>query len=156
MPQSMPPGLTQEHVLKVLADLDAGIDHPFGLPTKFEVVHEGKRYPPKAVIGLACRYLKGRLLRLDEFSGGEAPGQANFVLRRQGDKAPPAAPPRPGRNHRRPARADDRPEGAGQALAVAERTPAQLCGAGRPEPPPGEVGGGVRRLSRFGVFGNTA
>jgi hypothetical protein len=67
-----------------LADLDAGIVHPFGPPTGYELVHDGKRYPPKAVVGLACRYSMGRLLRPDEFSGGEAPGQANFVLRKLG------------------------------------------------------------------------
>jgi hypothetical protein len=76
--------LTKEHVLKALADLDAGTDHPFGQPTGYEVVQEGKRYPPKAVVGLACRYSLGRLLRPDEFSGGEALGQANFVLRKLG------------------------------------------------------------------------
>ena len=84
MPQSIPAGLTQEHVLRTLADLDAGIDHPFGQPTGYELVHEGKRYAPKAVVGLACRYSHGRILRPDEFSGGEAPGQANFVLRKLG------------------------------------------------------------------------
>ena len=84
MPQSIPPGLKLEHVLKALADLDAGMDHPFGPPTKFEVVHDNKRYPPKAVVGLACLHSLGRLLRPDEFSGGEAPGQANFVLRKLG------------------------------------------------------------------------
>jgi hypothetical protein len=36
------------------------------------------------VIGLACRSLLGRVLLPDEFSGGEAPGQANFVLRELG------------------------------------------------------------------------
>jgi hypothetical protein len=76
--------LKRDHVLKALADLDAGIDHPFGSPTGYELVHESKRYPPKAVVGLACRYSLGRLLRPDEFSGGEAPGQANFVLRKLG------------------------------------------------------------------------
>ena len=40
--------------------------------------------PPKAVIGLACRYSVGRVLEPQEFSGGEAPGQANFVLRELG------------------------------------------------------------------------
>ncbi|HEX4142982.1 MAG TPA: DUF3883 domain-containing protein [Pirellulales bacterium] len=84
MPQSIPPGLTQEHVLRTLADLDGGIDQPFGQPTGYELVHDGKRYAPKAVIGLACRYSIGRILTPDEFSGGEAPGQANFVLRRLG------------------------------------------------------------------------
>ena len=33
MPASIPPGLTREHVLKALADLDAGADHPFGPAT---------------------------------------------------------------------------------------------------------------------------
>src|SRR5947208_4118529 len=84
MPQSIPPGLKQDHVLRTLADMDAGIDHPFGLPTGYELVHDGKRYAPKAVVGLACRYSIGRILTPDEFSGGEAPGQANFVLRKLG------------------------------------------------------------------------
>jgi hypothetical protein len=84
VPQSIPAGLTREHVLKALADLDAGIGHPFGQPTGYELVHGEKRYPPKAVVGVACRYSIGQLLRPDEFSGGEAPGQANFVLRKLG------------------------------------------------------------------------
>lgn len=84
MPQSIPAGLTRDHVLKTLADIDAGIDHPFGNPTGYELVHEGRRYAPKAVVGLACRYSIGRILPPDEFSGGEAPGQANFVLRKLG------------------------------------------------------------------------
>src|SRR6476469_11247741 len=84
MPQSIPAGLTRDHVLRILADLDAGLDHPFGQPTGYELVYEGKRYAPKAVVGLACRYSIGRLLRPEEFSGGEAPGQANFVLRKLG------------------------------------------------------------------------
>src|SRR5437867_533277 len=84
MPLSIPPGLKREHILPALADLDAGIDHPFGSPTGYELVHEGKRYPPKAVIGLAFRHFTGRVLLPEEFSGGEAPGQANFVLRQLG------------------------------------------------------------------------
>ena len=42
-------------VLKALADLDGGIEHSFGKPTKFELVHDQKRYAPKAVVGIACR-----------------------------------------------------------------------------------------------------
>lgn len=84
MPQSIPSGLSRDHVLKTLADIDAGIDHPFGNPTGYELVHEGRRYAPKAVVGLACRYSIGRILQPEEFSGGEAPGQANFVLRKLG------------------------------------------------------------------------
>jgi hypothetical protein len=84
MPQSIPSGLTREHVLRALADLDAGSDNPFGPATGYDLLHDGKRYAPKAAVGLACVYLLGRPLRPDEFSGGEAPGQANFVLRKLG------------------------------------------------------------------------
>jgi hypothetical protein len=84
VPQSIPPGLKKEHVLQALSDLDGGIDHPFGAPTGYELVHGDKRYAPKAVVGLACRYHLGRVLQPDEFSGGEAPGQTNFVLRKLG------------------------------------------------------------------------
>src|SRR3984957_15548650 len=84
MPASIPPGLKKEHVLQALTDLDGGIDHPFGAPTGYELVHDGKRYAPKAVVGLASRYHLGRVLQPEEFSGGEAPGQANFVLRKLG------------------------------------------------------------------------
>ena len=84
MPQSIPAGLTREHVPRTLSDLDAGLEHPFGKPTGYELIHEEKRYAPKAVVGLACRYSIGRILQPEEFSGGEAPGQANFVLRKLG------------------------------------------------------------------------
>lgn len=73
MPQSIPKGLISEHILRALADLDAGVDHPFGKPTGYELVHEGKRYPPEAAIGLAFRHEAGRNLQPEEFSGGEAP-----------------------------------------------------------------------------------
>lgn len=84
MPHSIPSGLNQEHILRTLADLDAGILHPFGAPTGYELIYNGNRYAPKAVIGLAFRYAIGRILQPEEFSGGEGPGQANFVLRKLG------------------------------------------------------------------------
>jgi hypothetical protein len=84
MPQSIPKGLTQDHILKAIADLDAGIEHPFGTPTGYELVQSAKRYAPKAVIGIAFRHLTGDVLPPSDFSGGEAPGQANYELRRLG------------------------------------------------------------------------
>lgn len=80
MPQSIPKGLTREHVLAAIADLDAGIEHPFGEPTGYELVHDDKRYPPKAVVGIAFRHLSGQIIPPGDFSGGEAPGQAYYVL----------------------------------------------------------------------------
>ncbi len=84
MPQSIPAVLTREHVLRTLSDLDAGLEHSFGKPTGYQLIQDGKAYAPKAVVGLACRYSIGRVLQPEEFSGGEAPGQANFVLRKLG------------------------------------------------------------------------
>src|SRR5580692_11606639 len=69
MPQSIPPGLKKEHVVQALHDLDSGIDHPFGIPTGYELVYGDKRCAPKAVVGLACRHNLGRVLQPDEFSG---------------------------------------------------------------------------------------
>ena len=50
MPRSIPKGLTREHVIKALADLDAGVEHSFGRATGYELVYGGKRYAPKAVV----------------------------------------------------------------------------------------------------------
>jgi hypothetical protein len=84
VPQSIPAGLTRDHVLRAIADLDAGAAHPFGPPTGYELVHEGRRYAPKAVIGLGCLYSIGKVLQPGDFSGGEATGQANHALRQLG------------------------------------------------------------------------
>ena len=46
----------------------------FGKPTKLQLVHVGKRYAPKAVIGIAFRRLTDEILHHGKFGGGEAPG----------------------------------------------------------------------------------
>ncbi len=62
MPKAIPEGLTAQHVLLALDDLDAGMEHSFGPPTGCELVHDGKRYPPKAVVGIAFRHLTGNIV----------------------------------------------------------------------------------------------
>jgi len=84
MPKAIPEGLTREHVLKALDDLDGGIKHSFGNAKKFSLVHNNKQYPPKAVVGVAFRHHIGRILEPSEFSGGEDSGHANAVLRNLG------------------------------------------------------------------------
>ncbi len=68
----IPDGITHQDVLQALSDIDGGMDVGFGESTKFDLVHEGKRYSPKEVIGLAARRVIGRALKPSEFSGGEA------------------------------------------------------------------------------------
>src|SRR5262245_59429581 len=106
MPHSIPKGLTRENVLQALAELDGGAEHPFGPPTGYELIHGGRRYPPKAVIGLACRNRFGRILMPEEFSGGEAPGQANFVLRELGFTVRKIEPEEPRADRREWSRAE--------------------------------------------------
>lgn len=66
-------GLSEADVLRVLSDfsLEAAAGHGFADSTDFDLVHEGKIFPPKAVLGLAATRVIGRPLTSDEFSGGE-------------------------------------------------------------------------------------
>jgi 5-methylcytosine-specific restriction enzyme A len=80
MTRAIPKGITRPHVLKALDDLGGSTAHEFGEPTKFELVHNGKTYPPKAVIGRAALYAFGAELGPYDFSGGKGVGQANRVL----------------------------------------------------------------------------
>lgn len=84
MPPSIPEGLTAKHVLLALKDLDSGIEHNFKKAVHYELVHDGRLYPPKAVVGIAFRHLTGSILEPHEFSGGQKSGQANHVLDKLG------------------------------------------------------------------------
>ena len=63
--------ITREDIEDAIAALDRGEPHAFGPSTFYDLVEAGRRYPPKAVVGLAARRALGRALRPDEFSGGE-------------------------------------------------------------------------------------
>jgi hypothetical protein len=89
MPKLIPDGLTRQHVLLALKDLDEGIEHSFGGATGYHLLYDGRAYAPKAVIGIAFRHLNGTILGHEEFSGGEQKGQANFVLRELGFSVEP-------------------------------------------------------------------
>lgn len=73
-------GLTRQHVLDVLNIFSLETAAPFGFidSTDFDLIHEGKPYPPKAVFGLAAQNIIGRPLTADEFSGGV--GSPCFVI----------------------------------------------------------------------------
>jgi 5-methylcytosine-specific restriction protein A len=63
--------ITREDIEEAIAALDGGEPHAFGPSTFYDLLVAGRRYPPKAVAGLAARRVLGRVLRPDEFSGGE-------------------------------------------------------------------------------------
>lgn len=58
-------------MLEALTALDQGERHAFGPSTRYDLLHRGRRYPPKAVIGLAARKVAGRALVPEDFTGGE-------------------------------------------------------------------------------------
>jgi hypothetical protein len=63
--------ITREDIQEAIAALEQGEIHSFGPSTFYDLLEGGRRYPPKAVVGLAARRVLGRALRPDEFSGGE-------------------------------------------------------------------------------------
>jgi hypothetical protein len=83
VPQSLPPGLTREHVLRAPAGLDAGAAHPLGPPAGYESAHGNKRYAPNAAVGPACLDHLGRPLRPFHAGRGGAglPGWATAAFR---------------------------------------------------------------------------
>jgi 5-methylcytosine-specific restriction enzyme A len=66
----IPDGITRAHLIDAIRALDAGEPHPFGPSTGYDVLYNGKRYPPKAVVGVAARQVAPRHLGPDDFHGG--------------------------------------------------------------------------------------
>jgi len=62
MSKSIPKGLTAAHVREAIKDLDGGIEHTFRKQKRYSVIHNGKSYAPKAVVGVAFRHLTGEIL----------------------------------------------------------------------------------------------
>jgi hypothetical protein len=67
----IPEGITREGVHVAILALDRGDAHEFGDSTGYDLVENGKRYPPKAVLGIAARRILGRSLGPYDFKGGE-------------------------------------------------------------------------------------
>ena len=68
--QGIPTGITREHILAAIADLNAGAFHDFGPSTGYDLFYKENRYPPKAVVGLAAGKLTGANLGPYDFKGG--------------------------------------------------------------------------------------
>jgi hypothetical protein len=66
----LPDTLTRADLLQAIADLGTGTSHPFAPSTGYDVLHDGRRYPPKAVVGLATTRRTGRQWGPYDSSGG--------------------------------------------------------------------------------------
>jgi hypothetical protein len=69
--------VTREDVLDAINEIERNGPGDFGPSTKYDLLHNSNRYPPKAAMGIATRRTLGRPMRPDEFSGGE---ESNLLL----------------------------------------------------------------------------
>lgn len=94
MASKIPSGITREHLLSAFGDLDRGVHHEFGRSTGYDVLHEGRRYPPKAVVGIAASRILGKPLAPRDFWGGldtkcfSVLENAGFTIITKGDTRP--------------------------------------------------------------------
>jgi 5-methylcytosine-specific restriction protein A len=68
--KKIPDGIARQHIVAAIRDLDRGAPHTFGDSTGYDVLIEGRRYAPKAVVGLAAGKLTGEPLGPYDFKGG--------------------------------------------------------------------------------------
>jgi 5-methylcytosine-specific restriction protein A len=72
MAKNIPRDITRQDVLEAIAAYSDGtVAHGFHESEKYDLLHDGKRYPPKAILGLAARRTAGHVLEPSDFSGGE-------------------------------------------------------------------------------------
>lgn len=88
--------VTADHVVAALGEYDAlGADaffaeHGFAPTLTYDLLHDGRVYPPKAILGRAYEIATGTRLRPDEFEGGKA-GAATILPRLGFDVQPKPA-----------------------------------------------------------------
>ena len=85
MANKIPDGITKDHLLKAIKLLDDGEQHAFSDSTGYDLVHEGQRYPPKAIVGLAGKLVTGLDMKPKDFSGGDV-SKCHKILEQHGFK----------------------------------------------------------------------
>ncbi len=66
-------GMTPDDVLAALDtfSLATASQHGYADSTDFDLIYQGRRFPPKAILGMAAERVVGRVLMSYEFTGGE-------------------------------------------------------------------------------------
>ena len=62
--------INREHILEAIQEIDREGIRPGRNSSTYDVIHEGKPYPPKLVISIANRFATGEELDSSIFSGG--------------------------------------------------------------------------------------
>ncbi|MBO1753415.1 hypothetical protein J4G33_16530 [Actinotalea sp. BY-33] len=121
--------VSRQHVLQALAEYDArgGEEfleaYGFSPSPDYPLVHEGRSYDSRAVLGVAHRFATGRLAPPDEFTGGM--DAAVTILRKRGfEVTEPATARRPA--PQRVPRAPRTPRSPARSTAAAPPAP-KVC-----------------------------
>lgn len=70
MSDDIPDGISRQQILNAISALDSDVAHLFAESTRYDLIYEGRSYPPKAVLGLAAREITGRDYGPYDFKGG--------------------------------------------------------------------------------------
>lgn len=71
MADFIPEGISRDDILQAIKEFDIGsVAHDFQESIAYDIILDGKRYPPKAILGLAARRLAGKPLLPSDFKGG--------------------------------------------------------------------------------------
>lgn len=65
-----PHQLPREAILAAAHAYDAGVNHAFSNSRDYDIIINDRRYPPKAIVGIAASALTGLTFTPSDFSGG--------------------------------------------------------------------------------------
>ena len=77
----IPTEIKRDHILSALIEIDRDGYAPRHGSTRWDLIHDGKSYPPKWSICIAGKYALGKMHRIELFSGGP---EANDFLESRG------------------------------------------------------------------------
>lgn len=81
----IPTNINKAHVLKAIKEIDLEVIPPRRRSTKYNIVINGKEYPPKYVIEVANnKFTNNKKLSWDDFNGGCTYKSANPFLKNLG------------------------------------------------------------------------
>lgn len=66
----LPDTLPREYIIKAIHAYDSGFSHRFKEARLYELEFQGRRYPSKAIAGIAATLLTGKAFTPQDFSGG--------------------------------------------------------------------------------------
>lgn len=77
----IPINIAKVHIIEAIREIDRDGVLPKRKSTGYDLVYEGKYYPPKYVVSIANRYANGKEFSSYEFGGGK---ETNDFLKERG------------------------------------------------------------------------